>query len=111
MVKDVFSVLLFCTVGFLLIMLCAEFVNRLGKVLPQDPEVISVTGTVIAKRDEKKLGGSTYYVTFAIEGDERIELSAAGEQYGMLIPGDRVEVSYQVKQSNQEKKLVDFNRL
>ena len=104
--KDVLSVILFSTLGFALIWGSAEFVKRLGSKLPPDPPIISATAKVIAKREEKKLGaGTKYYVTFQLEGDERIELSAEGEQYGLLVEGDKVDLTY------QEKKLLEYLRL
>lgn len=105
MLKDVLSVLLFCGIGYAVIVATAVFVKWLGPKLPQDPESISCTARVLAKREEKHTMSTQYYITFELPGDERVEFSVQGEQYGLLVVGDQVDMTY------QEKKLLDFQRL
>ena len=38
---------------------------------------------------------TTYYVTFQVESGDRMELHVAGSEYGMLIEGDRGNLSFQ----------------
>jgi len=38
---------------------------------------------------------TTYYVTFQVESGDRMELHVAGHEYGMLIEGDRGNLSFQ----------------
>lgn len=105
MLSNVVNVVLLCTIGYVLIVAVAFFVKWLGPRLPQDPEVITCTAQVIARREEKHAMSTQYFITFSMPSDERMEFSVTGEQYGLLIEGDQVDLSY------QEKKLVDFQRL
>lgn len=38
---------------------------------------------------------TTYYVTFQVESGDRMELLVAGQEYGMLIEGDRGKLTFQ----------------
>ena len=38
---------------------------------------------------------TTYYVTFQVDSGDRMELQVNGTEYGMLIEGDRGELSFQ----------------
>ena len=38
---------------------------------------------------------TTYYVTFQVDSGDRMELQVAGTEYGLLIEGDRGEVTFQ----------------
>ena len=38
---------------------------------------------------------TSYYVTFEVESGDRMELHVAGHEYGMLIEGDRGNLSFQ----------------
>jgi hypothetical protein len=38
---------------------------------------------------------TTYYVTFQVESGDRMELHVAGHEFGMLIEGDRGNLSFQ----------------
>lgn len=38
---------------------------------------------------------TTYYVTFQVESGDRMELRVAGHEYGMLIEGDRGNLTFQ----------------
>lgn len=38
---------------------------------------------------------TTYYVTFQVDSGDRMELQVDGTEYGMLIEGDRGELSFQ----------------
>lgn len=105
MLKNVLSVVLVCGAGYAMIVAVAFFVKWLGPKLPQDPPVLSASAEVIAKREEKHAVSTRYFVTFRMAGDERVEFPVDGEQYGLLLAGDKVDLTY------QEKKLIDFQRL
>ena len=38
---------------------------------------------------------TSYYVTFQVESGDRMELSMAGHEYGMLVEGDRGHLTFQ----------------
>lgn len=38
---------------------------------------------------------TTYYVTFEVASGDRMELSVSGQEYGMLVEGDRGELTFQ----------------
>lgn len=48
---------------------------------------------------------TTYYVTFQVESGDRMELSMAGRQYGLLIEGDRGQLTF------QGTRFLDFQRI
>ena len=69
---------------------------------------LTVSATIVAKRinvthhHHNGAGGhhhhhtsTTYYVTFQVESGDRMELQVDGTEYGMLIEGDRGELSFQ----------------
>ena len=70
---------------------------------------LTVPATVVAKRTNvshhhHNHGGAgmhhtthstTYYVTFQVESGDRMELHVAGHEFGMLIEGDRGNLSFQ----------------
>jgi len=64
-------------------------------------ERITVPALVLAKRGQLRGGSSDtsastfYFVTFEIEGGERIEFPVAGKVYGTLLERDRGQLSYQ----------------
>ena len=69
---------------------------------------LTVIATVVAKRtnvSHHHHGGvnehhhhhtsTTYYVTFQVESGDRMELHVAGTEYGLLIEGDRGNLTFQ----------------
>ena len=69
---------------------------------------LTVSATIVAKRTNvthhhhNGAGGhhhhhtsTTYYVTFQVDSCDRMELQVNGTEYGMLIEGDRGELSFQ----------------
>ena len=48
---------------------------------------------------------STYYVTFEVESGDRMELCVSGQEYGMLIDGDRGRLTF------QGTRFLDFQRI
>ena len=71
---------------------------------------LTVSATIVAKRTnvshhhQHNHGGTgmhhtthstTYYVTFQVESGDRMELHVAGHEFGMLIEGDRGNLTFQ----------------
>ena len=69
---------------------------------------LTVSATIVAKRTNvthhhhNGAGGhhhhhssTTYYVTFQVDSGDRMEFQVDGTEYGMLIEGDRGELSFQ----------------
>ena len=69
---------------------------------------LTVPATVVAKRTNVSRhhhGGAghhhhhhtstTYYVTFQVESGDRMELRMTGQEYGLLIEGDRGKLTFQ----------------
>ncbi len=69
---------------------------------------LTVPATIVSKRtnvSRHRHGGAnghhhhhtsaTYYVTFQVESGDRMELNMSGQEYGMLIEGDRGNLSFQ----------------
>lgn len=64
---------------------------------------LTVPATIVAKRtnvshhhhDTHLSTSTSYYVTFQVESGDRMELSTTGSEYGMLIEGDRGNLTFQ----------------
>lgn len=68
---------------------------------------LTVPATIVAKRTNVShhhhhgtgmhhtTHSTTYYVTFQVESGDRMELNVTGYEYGMLIEGDRGNLSFQ----------------
>ena len=67
---------------------------------------LTVEASVVAKRmdvshrhhggDSMRHSSSTsYYVTFQVASGDRMEMHVAGSEYGMLVEGDRGQLSFQ----------------
>ena len=68
---------------------------------------LTVPATVVAKRTNVSnhhhsgtgihhtTHSTTYYVTFQVESGDRMELHVAGHEFGMLIEGDRGDLTFQ----------------
>ncbi|GAB3284437.1 DUF2500 domain-containing protein [Kineosporia babensis] len=61
--------------------------------------LLTVPAVVVAKRrhnSRNENGSSTwYYLTFELQGHERVELPVHGHQWGTLVEGDRGRLTYQ----------------
>lgn len=66
---------------------------------------LTVEATVVAKRSNvtrhrnssngMHRTSTTYYATFQVESGDRFELQLQGNEYGMLVEGDRGKLSFQ----------------
>ena len=64
------------------------------------PVRLSSQATVVAKREHHYShhnggGGITYYATFEFESGDRMELAMSGSEYGLLVEGDRGQLTFQ----------------
>ena len=99
------------TLVFLIIIVTfiATAVTRIGQWNKNNNSPkLTVPATVVAKRanvshhrhggvnDHHHYGTSTsYYVTFQVDSGDRMELHMAGQEYGLLIEGDRGNLTFQ----------------
>lgn len=73
---------------------------------------LTVDTSIVGKRTHVSHSGAaehhtthtSYYVTFQVESGDRIELNVSGQQYGMLIEGDRGKLTF------QGTRFLDFQR-
>lgn len=75
---------------------------------------LTVQATVVSKRTNVShhhssnnchTTSTTYYVTFQVESGDRMELCVKGHEYGMLIEGDRGNLTF------QGTRYLDFQRI
>lgn len=66
------------------------------------PAAIVAKRTNVTRHRHSGAGGhhynhtcTTYYVTFQVDSGDRMELHVDGTEYGMLVEGDRGELSFQ----------------
>lgn len=97
------------TIIFLLVI--GVFVVVLVKLISQwnknnNSPRLTVPATVVAKRTNvshhnhgaemhRTTHSTTYYVTFQVESGDRMELQMAGHEFGLLIEGDRGNLTFQ----------------
>ncbi len=73
---------------------------------------LTVNALIVAKRTQVSHGAgrnhhhhsTTYYVTFQVDSGDRMELVVGGYQYGMLVEGDRGQLTF------QGTRFLDFQR-
>ncbi|MBP3685244.1 MAG: DUF2500 domain-containing protein [Oscillospiraceae bacterium] len=78
---------------------------RTGKQWKKDNDSprLTVPVTVVAKRYEDihrrskavTSGRSRYYATFEVESGDRMELELEGQEYGLIVEGDRGNLTFQ----------------
>ncbi len=101
---DSFSImftLMFCLVFGVFIMTFARGIRQWNK--NNHSPRLTVPATVIAKRANisrhhhsgHATHSTTYYVTFQVESGDRMELQLQGHEYGLLIEGDRGNLTFQ----------------
>lgn len=56
---------------------------------------LTVPARVVAKRTRVWNHYTSYYATFEVESGDRMELSVKGSEYGMLVEGDRGQLTFQ----------------
>ena len=102
---EIMFTLVFCLVIGIFIATAVKGISQWNK--NNHSPRLTVPATVVAKRTNVSRhhhGGTgmhhtthstTYYVTFQVESGDRMELQMAGHEYGLLIEGDRGNVSFQ----------------
>lgn len=68
--------------------------NNASPVLTVEAQVVS-RRTNYHRGSKNHMGHTTYYVTFQVESGDRMELCLSGEEYGMLVEGDRGSLTFQ----------------
>jgi len=98
-----FSLVFFLVIGMFLMM----FVKGISQWNKNNHAPrLTVPATVVAKRTNVSHHGgagthhhastsTSYYVTFQVESGDRMELHVAGHEYGLLIEGDRGNLTFQ----------------
>ena len=76
--------------------------NNHSPQLTVDASVVSRRANISPHHHSDANGGvgrttssTTYYVTFQVESGDRIELHVPGQEYGVLIEGDRGKLTFQ----------------
>lgn len=75
--------------------------NERSPVLTVEAQVVTRRTNVGSRGVGEEAGSSyhhrytDYYVTFQVESGDRMELEVAGEEYGLLVEGDRGKLTFQ----------------
>jgi len=102
LMETLFPVMFFVVFAFVMIM----FAFTIGKAVRQNIKNnrsprLTVGAKVVSKRQhyrrgtQNTMGHTWYYVTFQLESGDRMELQVYGEQFGLLIEGDRGNLTFQ----------------
>lgn len=107
-VMGIFVSLMFVVVFGLFIAVAIKGISQWNK--NNHSPRLTVPATVVAKRTNVShhhhhnhhgtgmhhtTHSTTYYVTFQVESGDRMELLVAGHEYGMLVEGDRGDLTFQ----------------
>ena len=105
-IMGIFVTLMFVVVFGLFIVVAVKGISQWNK--NNHSPGLTVPATIVAKRTNVSHhhhhGGTgmhhtthstTYYVTFQVESGDRMELHVAGHEFGMLIEGDRGNLTFQ----------------
>ena len=105
-IMGIFVSLMFVVVFGLFIVVAVKGISQWNK--NNHSPRLTVPATIVAKRTNVSHhhhhGGTgmhhtthstTYYVTFQVESGDRMELHVAGHEFGMLIEGDRGNLTFQ----------------
>ena len=96
--------LVFLLVFGMIIVIAVKGISQWNKN-NQSPR-LTVPATIVAKRTNVSRHhhgtgmhhtstSTTYYVTFQVESGDRMELHVAGHEYGLLVEGDRGNLTFQ----------------
>ena len=105
-IMGIFVTLMFVVVFGLFIVVAVKGISQWNK--NNHSPRLTVPATIVAKRTNVSHhhhhGGTgmhhtthstTYYVTFQVDSGDRMELNVAGQEFGMLIEGDRGNLTFQ----------------
>lgn len=90
----VFMLFFMVVFGLIAVRILAAVFKGLGNLAENaGTQLLTETATVVAKRSEvegsRNSTGTTYYVTFEMDGSQRSEMEVSGRQFGQLAEGDR----------------------
>lgn len=101
-------IIIFCLMLFIMLIAIIPIMTKNLKQRAKDSQapLLKVAAQVIGKRLEVSGNHSftTYYLTFAVESGDRIELRVEGEEYGQLVEQDVGLLSF------KGTRLVSFER-
>ena len=101
---DLFAVGFFVAFAAVALLILTGILTMIYKGLAQRSRdnassLLTVPAVVLAKRQEVRRGenssSNSYYVTFELQGHDRLEFPVLGQQWGTLLEGDRGRVTYQ----------------
>ena len=105
-IMGVFVTVIFVVVFGLFIVVAVKGISQWNK--NNHSPRLTVPATIVAKRTNvshhhhhggtgmhHRTHSTTYYVTFQVESGDRMELHVAGHEFGMLIEGDRGNLTFQ----------------
>lgn len=104
---DIFGVMFTIAFVLFLVVFLVILIKGIGKWNKNNHSPrLTVPATIVAKRTNVShhhhgtemhhtTHSTTYYVTFQVESGDRLELQMAGHEFGMLIEGDRGNVTFQ----------------
>lgn len=104
-VMSIFVSLIFVVVFGVFIVVAIKGISQWNK--NNHSPKLTVPATIVAKRtnvSRHRHGGvnghhhhtsTTYYVTFQVESGDRMEFHISGQEYGLLVEGDRGNLSFQ----------------
>lgn len=109
---SIFPIIMSCVMFFAVFaIITVTFVNALIQKRKDDKAPrLTVPAAVVGKRTyhssgtRNSSGTTSYYVTFEVESGDRMELAVYGTDYGLLVEGDRGELTF------QGRRFVSFGR-
>ena len=78
-----------------------EIIDIVGREIMDSRGNPTVEATVVGRRDHRSHSGqnhmshTSYYITFQVESGDRMEFHVSGQEYGLLVEGDRGKVTFQ----------------
>ncbi|HIT33526.1 MAG TPA: DUF2500 domain-containing protein [Candidatus Faecousia intestinigallinarum] len=102
---NLFSIMFFIVFFLILAVIVATLIRGLFQWNKNNhAPKLTVDATVVTKRmqvsrhhhtNEMHSHSTTYFATFQVESGDRIELSVRGDEYGLLVEGDRGKLTFQ----------------
>ena len=101
--SGLFEIMFFLAFGLVFAIFIAAFVKGIGQWNKNNHSPrLTVPVTVVSKRTshhhhagEHHHTSTSYYVTFQVESGDRMELHLTGSQYGLIVEGDKGNLTFQ----------------